>query len=56
MKDVKFSILFSWIAIFAATLGAIITLSKGEYFRCFLLSLFIVMQCDVLAIRQRIER
>lgn len=51
-----YSVAISMLAIVIAVFAAVVTAWQGLYFRAFLLALFIVMQCDVLAIRMRLER
>lgn len=51
-----YSVAISAIAILCATFAAVLMAYQGQYFRCFLLALFIVMQCDVLAIRMKTEK
>lgn len=51
-----YAVVSSTIAIISAIFGAILMGYQGQYFRCYLLILFIVMQVDLLAIRMQLER
>lgn len=51
-----YSVAISAIALLCAKFAAVLMAWQGQYFRCFLLALFIVMQCDTLAIRMKVER
>lgn len=51
-----YSVAISVIAIITAVFAAIMMFVQGQFFRGYLLALFIVMQCDVLAIRMKLER
>lgn len=51
-----YSVAISMIAMITAVFGAGMMMYQGQYFRAYLLALFIVMQCDILATRMRIER
>ena len=51
-----YAVASSTIAIISAIFGAIVMGFQGQYFRSYLLILFIVMQVDLLAIRMYLER
>lgn len=50
-----YSIMISIVAIVTALFAAGLMLYQEQYFRGYLLALFIVMQCDVLAVRMKME-
>ena len=51
-----YSFITSKIALIVALLAAVLMAWQEQYFRCFLLALFCVMQNDILAIRMHTER
>lgn len=50
-----YSFITSKIALIVALLAAVLMAWQEQYFRCFLLALFCVMQNDILAIRMHLE-